>query len=226
LSKQSKTSHYTKNATSKRKRGDAKAAFAGTQRRTRQSAGIRQQILRATEKRLITSGYHTLSMRKIASECNISVGNLTYHYPTKELLITSMVNHTLDFYMEQSISLLSTEQSPSNLRVESLFEWLFTDANNEKSARLFRELWTLSSHYPKVHKKMADFYKRLISFYVQYLSQEYPSKSHHELETIICLLAILTEGTGVVYGGRYGLPIKFKEIISIIMKIVAEYIEA
>jgi len=155
LSKQSKTSRQSKSIATQTKRGDMKSIFAGTQRRTRQSVETRQKILGATEKWLITNGYHTFSMGNIANECNISPGNLTYHFPSKELLFTAVVDRITSFYLEAFSRFLSSKQVQTESEVECLIKWLMKDAASGRIARLNRELWMLSSHYPQIRKKIS-----------------------------------------------------------------------
>lgn len=44
---------------------------------------IKTEILETSRQLFNKHGFASVPMRKIASECNISVGNLTYHYPHK-----------------------------------------------------------------------------------------------------------------------------------------------
>lgn len=44
---------------------------------------IKTEILEVSRKLFNKHGFASVSMRKIACQCNISVGNLTYHYPHK-----------------------------------------------------------------------------------------------------------------------------------------------
>ena len=187
---------------------------------------ISERILDATEERLITSGYHKLRMRNIASDCKISVGNLTYHFPTKESLIYAVVQRLTDFYLKGFKRTLSGKRFQTGSEVESLIEWLLKDSAKDYTTRLNRELWMLSSHYPKIQREIGDLYHTLTADLADHLSGKFPHLSKHKLEKISCLVAILTEGTCVIYGGRYRVPIKSKEINSTIAKIMTEYIES
>ena len=84
----------------------------------------------------------------------------------------------------------------------------------------------LSSHYPEIRREISDLYRTLISDLAGHLSEKFPNLPQDKLEKISCLVAILTEGTCVLYGGRYKVPIKSREMNSTIAKIVTEYIES
>ena len=47
----------------------------------------RELILRTALHILIEDGYRAMSMRRIATACVMRLGNLTYHYPTRDDLV-------------------------------------------------------------------------------------------------------------------------------------------
>lgn len=51
------------------------------------------EILTAVDRLLEESGGRTVSMRSIAAELGISVGNLTYHFPQKKDLLEAVMRH-------------------------------------------------------------------------------------------------------------------------------------
>ena len=55
-----------------------------------------KERIRRTASRLFSErGYRAVTMRNIADELGISVGNLTYHYPHKELLLEAVMDEEL-----------------------------------------------------------------------------------------------------------------------------------
>ncbi|WP_294552892.1 TetR/AcrR family transcriptional regulator [uncultured Pseudoflavonifractor sp.] len=56
-----------------------------------------KELIRNTARELFNErGYRAVSMRNIADALGISVGNLTYHYPHKELLMEAIMDAELD----------------------------------------------------------------------------------------------------------------------------------
>ena len=56
-----------------------------------------KELIRKTARELFNArGYRAVSMRNIADALDISVGNLTYHYPQKELLMEAIMDDELD----------------------------------------------------------------------------------------------------------------------------------
>lgn len=62
---------------------------------------IKEEII--TQARLLFQeyGYDDVSMRQIASACNISVGNLTYHYAKKEDILMTIHDQVMDLYLSK-----------------------------------------------------------------------------------------------------------------------------
>lgn len=56
----------------------------------------REQILAAAERLFAEQGYHNVSMRAISAELDISVGNLTYHFPRKADLANALLEQELE----------------------------------------------------------------------------------------------------------------------------------
>lgn len=114
-----------------------------------------EKIKEATLTLLAEDGYDTLSMRKIAKEANVSLGQLTYYYATKDNLIVSVVKEVLDiFYIEfekqvrenkykiqiviQGIESLLNEDT----KIEKLLITIISQSQvNLKLQRLLREFW-------------------------------------------------------------------------------------
>ena len=60
-----------------------------------------EKIKEATLNLLAEKGYEAISMRKIAKEANVALGQLTYYYKTKDSLIVLVVKEVLEaFYNE------------------------------------------------------------------------------------------------------------------------------
>jgi AcrR family transcriptional regulator len=224
LSTQSKTSRSGKKAP-RSKRGNEKSPFAGKRREAAKSIETRQRIIQATEEWLIASGYHTFSMRNIANECDMSVGNLTYHFPRKELIFNVLLDKLTVYYLEGFSRSFSEKLSQKGSGVAGLMKWLLNDAAGNRAARLNRELWMLSSHFPDIHRKLSNLYDKLIAGLVEIFSQKYPHFSHHQLKTIASLIVMITEGTCIVYGGRYRGTIPLKDMNSTVVEILTKYIE-
>ena len=56
------------------------------------------QILKAALAVLIDEGADAFTLRRIAARCDMKVGNVSYHFPRKEMLIQVMLDEMLESY--------------------------------------------------------------------------------------------------------------------------------
>lgn len=62
---------------------------------TRRAAGARPEILQAAGRVVLASGVGALTLDAVAREAGVSKGGLLYHFPSKDALITGMIEHLL-----------------------------------------------------------------------------------------------------------------------------------
>ena len=60
----------------------------------------RLEILKLASEMFLSQGYTTSSTKKMAQKLGISVGNLAYHFPTKEHLLVDMTEHLCDYHFQ------------------------------------------------------------------------------------------------------------------------------
>ena len=58
----------------------------------------REEILRSALQILVDEGYRAMSMRRVATECGMKFGNLTYHFPTREDLVRELLDAVISSY--------------------------------------------------------------------------------------------------------------------------------
>lgn len=113
-----------------------------------------------------TEGLPNVKLQNIADYCDISVGNLAYHYRTKDLLLT-----TIDQHIQSEIKSLITDQS--------FFSYLI-DFDNQlsnyfhfinKFAFYFLDILQLERSYPDLHAHRVDFIGQLIGQIRSWLHQ-------------------------------------------------------
>ena len=63
----------------------------------------REEILRAALHLLVGEGYRAMTMRRIAAECGMKLGNLTYHFPTREDLVRELLDAVISAYEKEFV---------------------------------------------------------------------------------------------------------------------------
>lgn len=153
------------------------------------------QILKAALRVLIDEGAAAFSLRRIAAECGMKVGNLSYHFPKKELLIQLLLEELLVSYegtLDRTVRQpgLSAEQ-----QLVKIIELCLDDICTKRTTHLFTELWALANHDPFVADRVAAFYRHVhgvISPFVQRLN---PILSGEEAQAVALFISASMEGT-------------------------------
>src|SRR5688572_21705525 len=60
--------------------------------------GTREKILAGAREVLLRHGYERFTTRRVAESAGITVGNLTYHFPSKRQLLASLIQRLLAEY--------------------------------------------------------------------------------------------------------------------------------
>ena len=68
--------------------------------RINKSTLTRLEIIRAASQEFLENGYSVTTAKKICSKLNMSTGNLTFYFPTKEHLLAALVEIGCDFQRE------------------------------------------------------------------------------------------------------------------------------
>ena len=164
--------------------------------------GTREEILAGAREVLLRHGYERFTIRRVADAAGITVGNLTYHFPSKRQLLISLIQRLLAEYTSAFEGFFADLSIPMDRKFKELIEWLMNDAATIESNRLFRELWAMAMHDRFVARAIDDFYDQAIGRIAQLLRVERPTMSQDAADSIAHLVALISEGTGIIYGTR------------------------
>lgn len=117
-----------------------------------------EAILDAAAEVLINQGYKKLTLRQIAMQAGIKVGNLTYYYRTKEALLKDLLEKILFTYLDEMDRIVETSGDSPEDRFVAIIEYLIEDLNSQRTTRFFPELWALANHDSYTSELMDDMY--------------------------------------------------------------------
>jgi len=89
------------------------------------------------------------------------------------------------------------------------------DSISEETVLVARELWVMSLHDEVIQRAVDDFYDELLENIVQMLMGCYPRADIGQIRELVHILAIMSEGTIVLYGTRKERTIKIERIIEL-----------
>jgi len=164
----------------------------------------RETILRTALAILIEEGWHAMSMRRIAADCGIKFGNLTYHYRTREDLVRELLDAVISSYEREFAAIVYQPDLTPEQRLERYCRLVLDDIPSKKTTRFFPELWALSNHDAFVHDRMHDLYARARAPLDDIVAAMRPDLSRTERETLSLFISFAMEGSTMFAG--YGKP--------------------
>lgn len=117
-----------------------------------------EAILEAAKDVLIIQGYKKMSLRQIAIQAGITVGNLTYYYPSKEALLKDLIEKILSGYLVEIDRIVKASGDLAEDRFVAVVEYLIEDLNTQQTTGFFPELWALSNHDEHAAEMMEAMY--------------------------------------------------------------------
>lgn len=161
-----------------------------------------RRIVTAARQVLVREGYARFSMRRVAAEVGMSVGNLTYHFPSKNQLLHALIQDTLNDYRALFQGYRRQAGRDPEASMRGLLDYLMRDSASERTSRLFRELWALAAHEPAIAAKMDAFYDAAIDAVIDALGAECHLAKREDARTFAFLATLISEGTAVLFGTR------------------------
>ena len=161
-------------------------------------------ILKAAHDVLIEEGASAFTIRRIATASGMKVGNVSYHFPRKEMLIKIMLDELLDSYDKLLESEVRRPGISPEERLRLIIRLCLDDIAGQRTTRLFTELWALANHNPFVADRVRVFYPRVHDFIGDVVTQLNPALSADEVHTLALYISASMEGTTPFLG--FGKP--------------------
>lgn len=152
-------------------------------------------ILKAALDVLIDEGAGAFSLRRIAARCGMTVGNLSYHFPRKEMLVQLMLEELLDGY---DMLLDSTVRQPDLLpqeRLAKIVTLCLDDITTKRTTHLFTELWALANHDAVIADRVESFYRKVHENIGDFVGKLNPALSPEEVRLVALYISASMEGT-------------------------------
>lgn len=159
-----------------------------------------EQILQAALSILIEEGYGALTFRRIAAECGMKFGNVTYYFPTKEELVRELLNAVLGSYEEAFDEIMQEEGATAEQRLTGYVTLILKDIMTKKTTRLFPELWALSNHDPFLLERVDELYKVARVVLEDIIAEINPALPGEERETLALFISASMEGQTIFAG--------------------------
>lgn len=157
-------------------------------------------ILQAAQGILVSKGYAQFTLRAVAAEAGITVGNLSYHFKSKRQLLRSIIATMIAGYSEKITEVFQATPGDHDSGLTGLISWLIQDATRPDTVRLGREIWAMALHDPYVAEALDKFYADTIALSTELILRRYPNLPAARARAVAALTAIISEGTIAIYG--------------------------
>jgi AcrR family transcriptional regulator len=160
----------------------------------------RELILRTALHILIEEGYRAMSMRRVATACGMKLGNLTYHYPTREDLVRELLNAVISSYEVEFAAIVHAPGVPPEERLARVCGLIIDDIASKKTTRLFPELWALANHDVFVYERVHELYDRARAPIVEIVAELRPDLSEADRFDLALFISSSMEGLTIFAG--------------------------
>ncbi len=152
-------------------------------------------ILKAAHDVLIEEGASAFTIRRIATASGMKVGNVSYHFPRKEMLIKIMLDELLDSYDKLLESRVRQPGISPEERLRLMIVICLEDIAGKRTTRLFTELWALANTNVFIAERVRAFYLKVHDFIGEAVSALNPALSPDEVHTVALYISASMEGS-------------------------------
>jgi AcrR family transcriptional regulator len=209
-------------STGRRRTGRSGTTAKGPRRRYAPAESTIRKILDAVERVLIEDGYHALSTRRVAARAGVSLGHLTYYFPTKRELTRAVITALMSRYDQRIRSVPAVLRARAGGDSRELIVWLLRDIVSARTGGLFPELWVMAKHDRFIARELRRFYAGLIGTFADMVQALHPGADRRQLLQLGYLVAMLTEGGTVLFASRGKRPVTFDDMIDMLVDVYAE----
>lgn len=160
----------------------------------------REEILRAALGLLVEEGYRAMSMRRVAAACGMRLGNLTYHFPTREDLVRALFEAVISSYEVEFAEIAQLPGLAPEARLAAICRLILEDIRTKKTTHFFPELWALSNHDPFVLDRVQELYARARQPILEAIAQIRPDLDAASQQNLALFISASMEGLTVFAG--------------------------
>jgi AcrR family transcriptional regulator len=161
-------------------------------------------ILQAAVQVLIDEGYSAFTLKRIAEQCHLQIGNVSRHFPRKEMLVQALLEEILSSSEELLKSRVYESKMPAEEALTLVITGTIEGAKAKGTTHILTELWAMSNHNEFVAERMESLYRYVLALIGSFVKQLNPSLNADEVEAVSLFINAAMEGTTMSVG--YGKP--------------------
>ncbi|MEO1251741.1 MAG: TetR/AcrR family transcriptional regulator [Pseudomonadota bacterium] len=156
------------------------------------------RILAAADNVFLKNGHGDFSLRKIADAAEISVGNLTYHFPNREALLQAVLSERQAMFVAGCLDgVEETGGDPTNL-LWTILGFYMQDAWDSRP--VYYQIWGYAASSDEARDFVANIYAPLADFIFALVRTANPRLEPERARRVVFQLASLAEGARAMIG--------------------------
>ena len=157
-----------------------------------------KRIIDAAHIVFVNEGHAGLSLRKVADEAGIAVGNLTYHFPSKRSLLDALLDETVADYGEQHLQQFDPKRDTPKDALMNVVE--FYVHNARQSHRFFLQMWSYAASDDYGKTRVLEIYKPISKLFYSLVKNANPKLSDKQIKEAVLQISVLEEGYKLFLG--------------------------
>ncbi|WP_421504581.1 TetR/AcrR family transcriptional regulator [Erwinia rhapontici] len=145
------------------------------------------EIIIAARRCFRQHGFHAASMAQLATEAQLSVGQIYRYFTNKDAIIQEIVKRIIDSRVQEMLA------TSSNIHLARMLAW--REAQDEDDEALMVEVAAEATRNPRVAQMIADADERMFSHACQKVARLHPEFSAERVRASVEILAVMVEGT-------------------------------
>ena len=177
---------------------EIRPSIAHLEGKAEKSRLVLQKILTAAYDIFVREGHAGFTLRKVAAEAGIAVGNLTYHYATKQALIEAMMYEAMADYAQAHLAIYEKwRDKPLEVLLKTVT--FYVRSAKEHSAFLL-QMWGYAGSCDNVKIQLQSLYKPIESFFYGLIGKANPQLNDAQIRRVNLQIYSLVEGYRLFIG--------------------------
>ena len=161
-----------------------------------------RSILEEAKNALVEEGFSALSFRNVARRAGMTVGNVTYYFPTKDDLMVELARYIFDRWEARFRRNLPKNLTDKVDIFEYSIRYMIEENKRLKSSSLLLEMWAMANHSTAVMKMLDTFYGKMRAWIEDMLAAVTPTLSLPNRRLRAALITAQIEGLIVLIGPK------------------------
>lgn len=165
--------------------------LATPQQRKRESR--LQAILETAQLVFRRDGYAAFTLRRVAAEAGLQLGTLQHYFPSRELLLRTMLVQTIKGYNDD-YDRVAKSDAPVERRVQAIIEQVLREVQDESDRAFLLEMSALATHEHFAAEALVESHRQYLGMWSRLIGEMNPGLGVDECRMRALLVAAQLEG--------------------------------